>query len=216
MKTKMVTFAHQKGGVGKSTLAYNTAYYLEKIAHKKSLLVDLDVQQTSTNVNLLRKINGYEELHVKIVSDDETLVSLIDSEAYDFIVVDAGGFDADINRAAIALSDTIITPATTKITEIFGLGKFVEILNEINAQTKTDVLAHVVLNNLHPSTKDIKIIQDLCDESNSRITLAQSIIRARAAFPSALALGLSVFEKGTKQEKAIEEMETMIKELIFN
>jgi chromosome partitioning protein len=215
MKTKTVSFAHQKGGVGKSTLSYNTAYYLSKVANKKTLLVDLDVQQTATNLNFLRKVNGFGELEVQVVNDDRTLVSLIDADKYDYIVVDAGGFDADINRAAIALSDVIITPVTTKITEIFGLGKFVEILDEINAKTNTDVTAHVVLNNLHPSTKDIKIIEDLCKESK-RIVLAKGIIRARATFPATLAAGLTVFERRNGEDKAAEEMEVMIKELILN
>jgi chromosome partitioning protein len=213
--TKTITFAHQKGGVGKSTLAYNTAFYLEKVANKKTLLVDLDVQQTATNLNLLRKVNGFGELTVQQVSDDETLVALIESEKYEYIVIDAGGFDAGLNRVAIALSDVIITPATTKITEIFGLGKFTEILDEINARTNTNIVAQVVLNNLHPSTKDIKIIKDLCDDS-ARITLASSIIRSRATFPATLAAGLSVFERGNNEDKAAEEMESMIKELILN
>ena len=215
MPTKKIIFGHQKGGVGKSTLAYNTAYYLENVANKKTLLIDLDVQQTATNLNFLREVNGFGKLTVQIADSEDKLVRLIESNEYEYIVIDAGGFDAGINRVAIALSDVIIAPATTKITEIFGLGKFVEILDEINSITKSGITAHVVLNNLHPSTKDIKIIKDICEDS-SRIVLANSIIRARATFPATLAVGLSVFERGNGEDKAAEELENMIKELILN
>jgi len=211
---KTIILGHQKGGVGKSTLAFNIAYYLSNIVNKKTLLVDLDVQQTASNLNFLRKVNGFPELPVALVKDAETLYNIVNAEEYDYCVIDAGGFDADINRAAIALSNVIITPATTKITEVFGLGKFVEILDEIAKTSGLDIQAKVVLNNLHPSTKDIKIIQDLCEDS-TRIALAKSIIRARAVFPGTLAAGLSVFERGD-DNKAAEEIEDMVKELILN
>lgn len=208
---KTIVFAHQKGGVGKSTLSFNTAAYLEMIEGKRTILVDLDVQATATNLNFLRTANGIKPLTVEQVTNEKRLIEITQSD-FDYVIIDAGGFDAGINRIAIAISDAIIVPATTKITEIFGLGKFTEILEEIEAKTKSGLKAMVVLNNLHPSTRDVKIIQDLCDES-PRLELAKSVIKSRAAFAAALAFGLCIFEKG--DEKGENEMLGMIKEIVF-
>lgn len=209
---KIVAFAHQKGGVGKSTLAFNTAAYLELFAHKKTILVDLDVQATATNLNYLRQVNKTTPICVEQIADENRLVEIARGGKYDYMIIDAGGFDAGLNRVAIAIADEIIVPATTKITEIFGLGKFAEILEEIESKTKSDIRAKVVLNNLHPSTKDIQIIRDLCRES-PRLVLAKSVVKSRAALPSAMALGLCIFEQ--KDEKAKKEMLDLIKEIVL-
>ena len=51
----IISIAHQKGGVGKSTLAFNLAYYLSKY---KPLLLDLDIQNTISYANSIREQNA--------------------------------------------------------------------------------------------------------------------------------------------------------------
>jgi chromosome partitioning protein len=48
---KVISFINQKGGVGKTTMAYNTAHALAKKGHKV-LAIDLDPQ---SNLTLLFK-----------------------------------------------------------------------------------------------------------------------------------------------------------------
>lgn len=52
---KSICFLNQKGGVGKTTLAHNTAYILSVIHNKKVLLIDLDQQGNSSELYLLNK-----------------------------------------------------------------------------------------------------------------------------------------------------------------
>lgn len=51
---KIIAFANQKGGVGKTTLSVLTASWLAQIERKRVLVVDMDAQGSATNV-LLRK-----------------------------------------------------------------------------------------------------------------------------------------------------------------
>jgi len=50
-----ICFLNQKGGVGKTTIAHNTAYILSVIHKKNVLLIDLDQQGNSSELYLLDK-----------------------------------------------------------------------------------------------------------------------------------------------------------------
>ena len=45
---KVIAFANQKGGVGKSTLTVQAAFYLRKHRKKKVLVIDIDSQGNTT------------------------------------------------------------------------------------------------------------------------------------------------------------------------
>lgn len=50
--TTVISFANQKGGVGKTTFSCQFAYYLQIKKHKKVLLIDMDAQGNSTGTML--------------------------------------------------------------------------------------------------------------------------------------------------------------------
>ncbi len=214
---KVISFAHQKGGVGKSTLCFNAAAYLN--TKGKTRIADLDVQETATNLNLLRDINKLEIFDVEKATTNEELIALFqkaEKEDIDYLCVDCGGFDADINRVAISYSDIIITPVSTRPIEIFGLGKFIQILQEIEEDSKKPIAATVVINNIHPSLKDIQIISDLCAEQPNKIKLAKSMVRARAAFVASTTIGASVFDRSYDSGQAQKEIVAVCKEIILS
>jgi chromosome partitioning protein len=213
---EIISFAHQKGGVGKSTLCFNAVAYLQ--TKGKTRIADLDVQETATNLNLLRDINKLNIFDVEKATTNEELIALFQKAEQDnvkYLCVDCGGFDADINRVAISYSDIIITPVSTRPIEIFGLGKFIQILQEIEEDSKKLITATVVINNIHPSLKDIQIISDLCDEQPNKIKLAKSKVRARAAFVASTAIGGSVFDRNFDAGQAQKEIIAVCKEIII-
>jgi chromosome partitioning protein len=214
---QIISFAHQKGGVGKSTLCFNAAAYLQKKG--KTRIADLDVQETATNLNLLRELNRLKPFDVETATNNNELVALFEKaekDNIDFLLVDCGGFDADINRVAISVSDTIITPVSTRPIEIFGLGKFIKILDEIEEDSKKTITATVVINNIHPKLKDIQIIEDLCAEQPNKIILAKSMVRARAAFVASTAIGGSVFDRDFDAKLAQKEIKQVCDEVILS
>jgi chromosome partitioning protein len=87
---KTIAIAHQKGGVGKSTLAANLAVYLDAAA------IDLDYQQSVSLFSQSREEAGLKPIKiVKIKNRLELDKALIGNG---LIVIDCGGFDSDINR----------------------------------------------------------------------------------------------------------------------
>ena len=67
----IITISHQKGGVGKSTLAYNIAVELSKKNNVQ--VIDLDVQQTVSAYNQVRSEMGQHPLPVHIFTTAEEL-----------------------------------------------------------------------------------------------------------------------------------------------
>lgn len=213
---KIISFSHQKGGVGKSTLCFNVAAMLT--AKSRTRIIDLDVQETATNLNFLREYNNLKLFDIQKANTNEQLLTLFqnaEQEEVDYICVDCGGFDADVNRVAISLSDVIITPVSTKPFEIFGLNKFISILKEIEEDAKKPICTNVVINNIHPALKDIQVIQDLCESMPNKVKLARSMVRARASFVASTALGASVFERNFDAGQAKKEIMCVCEELIL-
>lgn len=50
MSAKSIVFLNQKGGVGKTTIAHNTAFFISQLKKIKTLLIDLDPQGNSSEI----------------------------------------------------------------------------------------------------------------------------------------------------------------------
>ncbi|MDQ7067768.1 MAG: ParA family protein [Sulfurimonas sp.] len=171
----VITVAHTKGGVGKSTLAWHLA---QSIVNKKVTIIDLDFQQTLYFVNI---ISG-EHMNVLQPKTAAALIDILTTSLADIFIIDIGGFDSDINRIAISHSDKVLIPVSDSLTEVLGFKTFEGILEEIN----TDAKLCLVLNNIHPLTKNFDIIKEAI--SNENITLLDTIIRSRKVYKSSMNL----------------------------
>ena len=197
---KILTVAHTKGGVGKSTLAWNLAHALHEDGEIVRI-VDLDFQQTLYFINALSDDKKIEVLQ------PETIAELLDifknNEGY--LIVDVGGFDSDINRTAMEKANKIVVPVSSSVTEVIGFQTFKDILKDIDA-----VSINVVLNNIHPLQKDFTDIEDVIQNENMK--LLKTVVRSRKSYKDSLGFGKSVFD--TTDKKAIEEMRGLKDELI--
>lgn len=77
-EAKIITFFSSKGGVGKSVLALNSAVTLSNVYHKKTLLLDLDLQ--FGDISML--VNQYREKTILDVVDDGQLESYENIKPY--------------------------------------------------------------------------------------------------------------------------------------
>lgn len=206
----ILTVSHQKGGVGKSTLAYNIAVELSKKMNVE--MVDLDVQQTVSAYNNIRQIMGQKPLLVRIFSDDKEFVDYVNEVDEDtVVVVDSGGFDSSLNRIAILASDFLITPVSTEFTEILGLEKYQSILKQLEEVSGEKIVTNVVLNKINPNQKNFNDLIDFVNAS-SNFKLMDAIIRRRVDFANSVAHGFTVRELDKKSDSS-RELKTLLKEI---
>lgn len=190
--------AHTKGGVGKSTLAWNIAHSL-KVHGENVKIIDLDFQQTLFFVNSIAAKRNQETIEVLQPKTGSELLEIINN--YDgYIVIDAGGFDNDINRIALSNATKILVPISPSAVEVIGFMTFETILNDVNATA-----VNLVLNNIHPLQRDFTDIQNAV--SHNGIKLLNTIVRSRKTYKDVMGLGKSVFEHtDLKATAEIEEL----------
>lgn len=209
MENKVITISHQKGGVGKSTVALNLAIELSK--EYNVAVIDLDHQRSMTIFQGIRESKNLPELKVMIAEDDQTLMNLMNS--YEgLLIIDSGGFDSDLNRLAMLGSDMIITPVSNSLIELYGLEKFKLIIAELK-EINPEIKAHVLLNNINPSaTTLVDELKGFLLSDDEKFNVINGIMRQRVDYRKSFELGKSVVEMDPSG-KAASEVNAIIKHL---
>jgi len=211
----IIAISHQKGGVGKSTLAYNLSVELSKKYQTK--VVDLDVQQTITACNVIRSKFGQKKLNILSFEDKKEFVDFLNEDPEDTLtIIDTGGFDSGLNRVAMYAADLIITPVSTEFLEVIGLEKYKKIIQEVSKKVGKNIKTHVILNKIHHAQQNFNDIKDFIDKSPNQFTLMNSILRRRSDFSISLSHGFSVceFDKDSDSSKEIKELISEITKIL--
>jgi chromosome partitioning protein len=211
----VIAISHQKGGVGKSTLAYNLSVELSK--KYTTNVVDLDVQQTITACNVIRGKFGQKKLNVLSFEDKKEFIDFLNNDSDENItIIDTGGFDSGLNRVAMYAADLIITPVSTEFLEVIGLEKYKKIIKEVSKKVGKEIKTHVILNKIHHSQQNFKDIQDFINKSPNQFSLMNSIIRRRSDFSISLSHGFSVceFDENSDSSKEMKDLITEIAEIL--
>ena len=188
----ILTISHQKGGVGKSTIAWNIAVYFSKLL--PTTIIDLDTQQSLTQTNQIRESVGLEPLKIMQISNAGELAQYIEKDSQERLtIIDSGGFDSAFNRVAIVGSDMLITPVSDKPFDLMGLQKYEEILKSLSAIQKETIKTNILFNNLNPAMKNFgDLIEFIC--SSEHFELMASVLRQRVDISNSIGVGKSVKE----------------------
>lgn len=206
----IIVVSHQKGGVGKSTISYNLAVELNRKFDVE--MIDLDVQQTVSAYNNLRKIMGQTPLPIKIFRIDDDLIDYINNVIDEkIVIIDSGGFDSSLNRISILAADFLITPVSTEFTEILGLQKYEEILQELQKLSSEKIITNVLLNKVNPNQKNFDELIEFID-SSEHFKMMDTIVRRRVDFANSVAHGFTVKELDKNSDSA-KELKHLIKEI---
>ena len=204
----IICLAHQKGGVGKSTLSTSLAQILG------ADILDLDLQRSCLFWNRTRNAAGIEQLKCYTPdSADESKKIMSAYKTSGILVVDSGGFDSETNRIALNRSDIIITPVSPSQVELYGLQNFVKILKQASEKLERDIVANVVINNADSKSKSaIEDVQDYIRKGHKHLNLLETVVHGRIDFKKAYAAGMSVVELNSKG-KASEEITALADEI---
>lgn len=206
MKTQIITIAHQKGGVGKTTIAINVQAEMQN-----ALLIDLDSHQGLTVLNKLRP-DDYKKLDVASIEDENHLEALVKNYAGQTILVDQGGFDSNYNRLVLSIADLIIIPCNQSPLEIMSLFRFDEILSEINNATGQTKKAHVLPCRHHVNKTQFDDFERSIAKSHNLI-LMKSRVPMRKDYMTSSECGLSVLEYPKSSEKSRGEVKNLCNEI---
>jgi chromosome partitioning protein len=130
----VIVFANEKGGVGKSTMAFHSCIALAN-SGQSVFAVDLDTRQQSLGRALQNREGTARRLKIDFarprysVLDHVTPIGLRQEinrlgSRCSFVVIDVAGHDSPLARHAIALADTLVTPVNESFVDIDLLGRF--------------------------------------------------------------------------------------------
>ena len=131
---RVLVVANEKGGVGKSTIAFHLSVALAD-AGLRVAACDLDRRQQSLASALSRRegtarrlgldlpVPRHQVLHIHSGAMLCQEISRIGWTSH-VIVIDVAGADSAIARRAIAIADTLITPVNSSFVDLDLLGKF--------------------------------------------------------------------------------------------
>jgi len=207
----IIVVSHQKGGVGKSTIAWNLATNLQKKYNVE--LVDLDIQRTLTYANEIRKQHkNLTPLIIRHFNTPEDLKKYIQEDnKYRLSIIDVGGFDSSMNRLALVLADIIITPVSDKSFELLGIKTFEKIISQLNELVEHNIEVKVLLNNLNPQKSKLDGLKNFITKS-PYFELLDTVLRNRTDYDKSAGEGKNVIEYKT-DSKASKEIEKLTKEI---
>lgn len=130
MTAKIIVFANEKGGTGKSTLAMHTIVALLR-AGKKVASFDLDANQGSLTHYIENRKNFAKERNVPLplpehtcwteeVNRIYTLRGQVDKllDKVDAIVIDTPGSHSELGQQAMILADSLVTPLNDSLVDL--------------------------------------------------------------------------------------------------
>lgn len=133
-RARIVTVANEKGGVGKTTIAFHLAVALAHAGHKV-LALDLDRRQQSLTRALINRGGTARRMALALPLPRHQLLEQASGAMLcqeiaragwdcDIVVIDAAGHDSGIARRAIGMADVLVTPINASFVDLDLLGQF--------------------------------------------------------------------------------------------
>lgn len=194
---KVITVAHQKGGVGKTTLALNLSFLFKDTL--KVGILDTDLQGS---------VVGLGDLLEGVTLVPREALETGEVPELDILIIDTPPYLTDQLSTLFEISDFVLVPTKVSYLDVMAIKATIALIAE--AQKKNpDMKAGIVLNMVKYRTSvnaDIKGILD----SYSIPTLKTKVMERVSYIRSVVANGVGNIE----DEKAREEMMALAEEIV--
>ena len=194
---KTITVAHQKGGVGKTTLALNLAYCFADSA--RVAVTDTDLQGSINSLGNL--VTG-----IDLVSPDDVLTGKL--KDYDLLVIDTPPYLTNRLPDLFGISDYVLVPTKTGILDVMAIRATIALLNQ-SMQKRPNLKAGIVLNMVMPRTSLTAEVKEALQEYD--IPVLPTMIHQRVSYARS-PLTAGVF--GSDDEKAKDEIQNLATDIL--
>lgn len=203
----IISVAHQKGGVGKSTLAYNLATYYAK--NSVVGIVDADLQGTISDLFASfgedNKLGG-----IDLITKPDDYQQLLDMTKYDLLVIDTPPYLSQELPTIFALSDFILIPTKPAVNDYLAIDRTIDFAEECT-DANPNIGVGIAINMVVGNSNFTKKIRSQLEKKG--VNVLKSEVGQRVEFTRYHLYTDSIF--GTNDKKAQEEVTALAKE-IFN
>lgn len=208
---KIILFNSVKGGVGKSTLAAQTAVFLASLG--RVAVIDCDPQQ-NLNRWAMRRAEAGEIFQRKISPLPTDLdFSSKNLNQFDFVVIDSAGVDSQTGRKALLNADYLISPlkpSQADLDTILDHDDIVRQAKEYNQKLRS----FYVLNMCSTHHKDNEREDTLKELKSVELAsfVLDDVIFERKILRTSFSEGSSCFEQ--KHNKSADELKTILMKIL--
>lgn len=195
---KIITIAHQKGGVGKTTLALNLASCFREGLSVG--LLDADLQGSLRGLEPM--LEGLELIHY---NDDPSSLRAVKK---DLLIVDTPPYLTNQLPSLFAVSDFVLVPTKVGFLDVMAIRATIQLLKE-SMQQYPNLKAAVVLNMVKHRTTVNDEIRDILKDYG--LPVLQTAISDRVSYTRS-AITSGVF--GGDDEKAKNEIASLADEIL--
>ncbi len=190
---KIILITHQKGGVGKSTLAFNLAQNISGSA--KVVLLDMDLQGSLSQLKEL-----VSDFDIIAHQDDMKDIKKLD---YDFVIIDTPPYLSNHLPSLIKMADLIMIPTKAGILDLFAIKSTIDLIAYEDKKNNAIVVFNMIKAN---TTLTLDILIGLAEY---QIEIADTHISDLVAFTRSVLVG------GVKNDKnAQSQLDNLTKELL--
>jgi chromosome partitioning protein len=204
----IIAIVGNKGGAGKTTLSVNLA---AGISNQSSIaVIDADPQGSSLQ---WRAIAG-DNVHFPVYAPTFSIKQQAESYSIknDFVLIDCPpSVKSPQSISVLEFADIAIIPVQPSPMDLWATVHIEKAISEAR-ETNPELKALLVINQLEPRTTLSKLVREVLNEI--ALPVANTAIRRRAIYRNSALEGKSVFGVGKRGADAVEELNSLIQEVV--
>ncbi|VEP15193.1 conserved hypothetical protein [Hyella patelloides LEGE 07179] len=210
---QVISLVNQKGGVSKSTTSVHLCYWLIKKKKRKTLLIDVDTQCSSS-----KWVEEMEEVKIPMLviqSPDDLLEQIPELTAdYDYLVVDGPASLSESTRAILFRSDLAVIPVQPSGVDLRSASDTVRLVKQAQSVRNGSPIAVLFLSRAVKGTNLKKEAIALLSK-NPSATLLSTVIHQKQAIADTSGQSETVWNlPGFAASESAAEYEELFKEIL--